>query len=161
VSRDKQTQNGEFSRSKWQLKGFVRKVPCALLCDVAVLLARRPLSKQVRAFGGFFLAAYGTSKQFGNGVCNLSVLRLVPCPEIVLSRIFSANNHPSSRFVIFSISRLKDKSLPSTSTTTVAIVRATHTPVMRGSRVLGHKISIRYPQWEDGAPWCYCIIINI
>jgi hypothetical protein len=32
----------------------------------------------------------------------------------------------------------------------IAIVRATHL-CMRGSRVPVHKISIRYPQWEDGA----------
>jgi hypothetical protein len=32
----------------------------------------------------------------------------------------------------------------------IAIVRATYL-CMRGSRVPVHKISIRYPQWEDGA----------
>ena len=32
----------------------------------------------------------------------------------------------------------------------IAIVRATHL-FMRGSRVPVHKISLRYPQWEDGA----------
>jgi hypothetical protein len=32
----------------------------------------------------------------------------------------------------------------------IAIVRAAHL-CMRGSRVPVHKISIRYPQWEDGA----------
>jgi hypothetical protein len=31
-----------------------------------------------------------------------------------------------------------------------SIVRATHL-CMRGSRIPKHKISIRYPQWEDGA----------
>jgi hypothetical protein len=33
----------------------------------------------------------------------------------------------------------------------ISIVRATHLCMRGGSRVPVHKISIRYPQWEDGA----------